>query len=116
MLDHLGMEFEGKAHSGLADSQNIARICLTMLEDGVVFRPTDSIRPENISPEKPFCCIAKPVGKKVWATKHQSAMANLAIRYGVPWNDVDEVRASLRVEFVLTRYSIFVKNSTVLYD
>jgi 3'-5' exoribonuclease 1 len=34
MLNHLGMEFEGRKHSGLDDSKNIARVLTRMLLDG----------------------------------------------------------------------------------
>nr|XP_006820700.1 PREDICTED: 3'-5' exoribonuclease 1-like [Saccoglossus kowalevskii] len=34
MLDHLGMTFEGRQHSGIADCRNIARIMVKLLEDG----------------------------------------------------------------------------------
>lgn len=33
MLTFLNMEFEGREHSGLDDSKNIARIVIKMLED-----------------------------------------------------------------------------------
>lgn len=34
MLENLGLQFEGRPHSGLDDSKNIARILTKMLEDG----------------------------------------------------------------------------------
>ena len=34
MLSHLGMEFEGRKHSGFDDSKNIARVLIRMLLDG----------------------------------------------------------------------------------
>ena len=34
MLSHLGMELEGRHHSGIDDCRNIARICAQMLRDG----------------------------------------------------------------------------------
>ncbi|EDO48700.1 predicted protein [Nematostella vectensis] len=34
MLENLGLEFEGRPHSGLDDSRNIARILIKMLKDG----------------------------------------------------------------------------------
>ena len=38
MLQNLEMEFEGRPHSGLDDSRNIARILQKMLEDGCELR------------------------------------------------------------------------------
>lgn len=34
MLEGFGLAFEGRQHSGLADSRNISRIVIQMLEDG----------------------------------------------------------------------------------
>lgn len=34
MLEHLGMKFEGRAHSGLDDAKNIAQLLLRMITDG----------------------------------------------------------------------------------
>lgn len=38
MLDKLGLKYEGRPHSGLDDSRNIARIALRMLQDGCQLR------------------------------------------------------------------------------
>ncbi|XP_066566953.1 3'-5' exoribonuclease 1 isoform X2 [Amia ocellicauda] len=38
MLEKLGMKYEGRPHSGLDDSRNIARIALRMLQDGCQLR------------------------------------------------------------------------------
>ncbi|KAI9329070.1 ribonuclease H-like domain-containing protein [Obelidium mucronatum] len=37
MLSLLGMEFEGREHSGIDDTRNIARIVLRLMDEGVVF-------------------------------------------------------------------------------
>ncbi|NXH20306.1 ERI1 exoribonuclease, partial [Bucco capensis] len=34
MLKNLGMDYDGRPHSGLDDSKNIARIAISMLQDG----------------------------------------------------------------------------------
>lgn len=34
MLENLGLHFEGRPHSGLDDSKNIARIMIKMMQDG----------------------------------------------------------------------------------
>ncbi|KAM8739620.1 3'-5' exoribonuclease 1 [Acanthopagrus schlegelii] len=38
MLENLGLKYEGRPHSGLDDSRNIARIALRMLQDGCQLR------------------------------------------------------------------------------
>nr|XP_057922005.1 3'-5' exoribonuclease 1 [Doryrhamphus excisus] len=41
MLDKLGLQYEGRPHSGLDDSRNIARIALRMLQDGCQLRANE---------------------------------------------------------------------------
>lgn len=43
MLHELGMEFEGREHSGIDDTRNIARIAVKMLEDGHMIQPNSTI-------------------------------------------------------------------------
>lgn len=43
MLDHLGLEFEGRPHCGLDDAKNIGRIVLRMIEDGISIEPNERI-------------------------------------------------------------------------
>ncbi|XP_067114414.1 3'-5' exoribonuclease 1 isoform X1 [Osmerus mordax] len=43
MLDKLGLKYEGRPHSGLDDSRNIARIALRMLQDGCQLRVNERI-------------------------------------------------------------------------
>lgn len=38
MLENLGMNYDGRPHSGLDDSKNIARIAIRMLQDGCELR------------------------------------------------------------------------------
>lgn len=38
MLEKLGMDYDGRPHSGLDDSKNIARIVVRMLQDGCELR------------------------------------------------------------------------------
>ncbi|RUS29564.1 hypothetical protein BC938DRAFT_480515 [Jimgerdemannia flammicorona] len=38
MLDKLGLEFEGRQHSGLDDARNVGRIVKWLAEDGVVVK------------------------------------------------------------------------------
>lgn len=38
MLEKLGMDYDGRPHSGLDDSKNIARIAVRMLQDGCELR------------------------------------------------------------------------------
>eukprot|EP01130_Rhizamoeba_saxonica_P018026 TRINITY_DN8918_c0_g1_i3.p1 TRINITY_DN8918_c0_g1~~TRINITY_DN8918_c0_g1_i3.p1 ORF type:complete len:130 (-),score=24.30 TRINITY_DN8918_c0_g1_i3:16-405(-) len=35
MLHHMDMDFEGRAHSGIDDARNIARIAVRLIEDGL---------------------------------------------------------------------------------
>ena len=44
MLSHLGLQLEGRHHSGIDDARNIARVALRMLEAGWVPRITASLR------------------------------------------------------------------------
>ncbi|KAJ3098450.1 hypothetical protein HDU97_003991 [Phlyctochytrium planicorne] len=37
MLDHLNITLEGRHHSGIDDSRNIAKICIRLMEDGYSF-------------------------------------------------------------------------------
>ncbi|XP_051248539.1 3'-5' exoribonuclease 1 [Dicentrarchus labrax] len=41
MLEKLGLKYEGRPHSGLDDSRNIARIALRMLQDGCQLRANE---------------------------------------------------------------------------
>ncbi|CAF1643017.1 unnamed protein product [Didymodactylos carnosus] len=44
MLNKLGLDFDGRPHSGIDDSINIARITLELLKDGCVLSFNDGIR------------------------------------------------------------------------
>ncbi|XP_073399752.1 3'-5' exoribonuclease 1 [Dendrobates tinctorius] len=43
MLEKLGMRFDGRLHSGLDDSKNIARIAIRMLQDGCELRMNERL-------------------------------------------------------------------------
>lgn len=43
MLEKLGMDYDGRPHSGLDDSKNIARIAVRMLQDGCELRINEKI-------------------------------------------------------------------------
>lgn len=43
MLAHLGMEFEGRPHSGIDDTRNIARIVVQMRKDGAEFYRNEGV-------------------------------------------------------------------------
>ncbi|XP_049617174.1 3'-5' exoribonuclease 1 [Syngnathus scovelli] len=43
MLDNLGLQYEGRPHSGLDDSRNIARVALRMLQDGCQLRVNEQL-------------------------------------------------------------------------
>ncbi|NXV59353.1 ERI1 exoribonuclease, partial [Molothrus ater] len=42
-LENLGMSYDGRPHSGLDDSKNIARIAIRMLQDGCALRVNERI-------------------------------------------------------------------------
>lgn len=44
MLENLGLSFDGRHHSGLDDSVNIARIAIELIQDGCVLMHNDAIR------------------------------------------------------------------------
>jgi len=44
MLHHLGMQFEGREHSGISDSRNIARILIKLIQDGSVVKPNNKLQ------------------------------------------------------------------------
>lgn len=44
MLECFGLVFEGHQHSGIADSRNIARITIQMLEDGCTLNVNERIK------------------------------------------------------------------------
>ncbi|CAL4075035.1 unnamed protein product, partial [Meganyctiphanes norvegica] len=44
MLEKLGLEFEGRPHSGMDDARNIARIVITLLKDGCYLRLNEKIQ------------------------------------------------------------------------
>mmetsp|Transcript_75068 Transcript_75068/g.244058 ORF Transcript_75068/g.244058 Transcript_75068/m.244058 type:complete len:98 (+) Transcript_75068:1420-1713(+) len=47
-VEHLGMQFEGRAHNGLVDARNTARIAAHMARDGFAFsRPTRALDPRT---------------------------------------------------------------------
>ena len=43
MLEKLGMDYDGRPHSGLDDSKNIARIAVRMLQDGCELRVNEKM-------------------------------------------------------------------------
>ena len=47
MLAHLGMKFEGRLHSGIDDTRNIARIAMRMRDDGAVLYNNEALPPSH---------------------------------------------------------------------
>ncbi|XP_054721818.1 3'-5' exoribonuclease 1-like [Uloborus diversus] len=47
ILKKLGIEFEGRLHSGMDDAQNIAKIAITALKDGVELKFTNKLRTQK---------------------------------------------------------------------
>ncbi|XP_056133485.1 3'-5' exoribonuclease 1 [Lampris incognitus] len=50
MLEKLGLKYEGRPHSGLDDSRNIARIALRMLQDGCQLRVNERMHDGKLLP------------------------------------------------------------------
>ncbi|KAM4614624.1 3'-5' exoribonuclease 1 isoform 1-T1 [Polymixia lowei] len=50
MLEKLGLKYEGRPHSGLDDSRNIARIALRMLQDGCQLRVNERMHAGQLLP------------------------------------------------------------------
>nr|XP_033772009.1 3'-5' exoribonuclease 1 isoform X2 [Geotrypetes seraphini] len=50
MLENLGMDYEGRPHSGLDDSCNIARIAVRMLQDGCQLRVNERLHGGQLMP------------------------------------------------------------------
>ncbi|XP_065826946.1 ERI1 exoribonuclease 2-like [Oscarella lobularis] len=44
-LEDLGLEFEGRQHSGLDDAKNTAKLCWQIIQDGCILLPTASSNP-----------------------------------------------------------------------
>ncbi len=65
MLECLGMEFEGRAHSGADDARNIAKVLMRLLADGAVVRPNERIdlKAEHSSPETSYTAKLRSVAK-----------------------------------------------------
>ncbi|XP_074084330.1 3'-5' exoribonuclease 1 [Macrotis lagotis] len=49
MLEKLGMSYDGRPHSGLDDSKNIARIAVRMLRDGCELRVNEKMQGEQLT-------------------------------------------------------------------
>ncbi|KAM4050578.1 3'-5' exoribonuclease 1 [Anomaloglossus baeobatrachus] len=63
MLEKLGMKYNGRLHSGLDDSKNIARIAIRMLQDGCELRMNEKIHSGQlmtVSSSLPFEGAAAP--------------------------------------------------------
>ncbi|XP_055328732.1 3'-5' exoribonuclease 1-like isoform X2 [Paramacrobiotus metropolitanus] len=81
MLEHLGLQPEGRLHSGIDDARNLARICLQMIHDGVQFRPTDvAYFHEEDEKKREYCCKVVPLNKKKWVTMHKNTMSRMNFR------------------------------------
>ena len=44
MLQHLGLKFEGRPHSGIDDARNITRILIELIKDGADATINDTFR------------------------------------------------------------------------
>lgn len=48
-LTHLNMKFEGRAHSGIVDARNLAKLCGRMAQDGHLITLTTDLCPNKFS-------------------------------------------------------------------
>lgn len=63
MLENLGMQYDGRPHSGLDDSRNIARIAIHMLKDGCELRVNECLHqgePRSVPISAPIEGAAEP--------------------------------------------------------
>ncbi|XP_014662783.1 PREDICTED: 3'-5' exoribonuclease 1-like [Priapulus caudatus] len=63
MLDLLGLQLEGRHHSGLDDSRNIAHVLLIMLRDGAEVRVNERLHPGNIPSDDLQFRLTLPVSR-----------------------------------------------------
>lgn len=50
-VEHAGLQWEGRAHSGLDDARNTARLALALMRGGAVLRPTGGFEGSEVSAE-----------------------------------------------------------------
>ena len=69
MLDHLGMTFEGRPHSGMADARNIARIVLALIRRGC------PLAASVIDVKQAFAALPSALGGNASGHHHANAAA-----------------------------------------
>ena len=65
MMEEIGYEFQGKSHSGLDDSRNIAFIAQCLLQDGASMKFNEKLLEENVDKKKNV--FSAPVTKEEFA-------------------------------------------------
>jgi hypothetical protein len=65
MMEEIGYEFQGKSHSGLDDSRNIAFIAQCLLQDGASLKFNEKLLEENVDKKKNV--FSAPVTKEEFA-------------------------------------------------
>ena len=65
MIEEIGYEFQGKSHSGLDDSRNIAFIAQCLLQDGASMKFNEKLLEENVDKKKNV--FSAPVTKEEFA-------------------------------------------------
>ncbi|OWA52321.1 putative 3'-5' exoribonuclease 1 [Hypsibius exemplaris] len=104
MLQHFGMQFEGREHCGLDDATNMARCALKMLADGAELRPSDRVHPEEVDEERPYCCKVRGLLPEEWLELQKSIRdpsyrpKEVGRGDGRPWDEVQSLIETNRLE------------------
>lgn len=77
MLDDLGLEFEGSLHSGIDDTRNIARIALSLLEDGCDIVTNERLLESTENEERSFASNYRRKKSEEWKKSNESKKVNL---------------------------------------
>ncbi|BFY98839.1 hypothetical protein BsWGS_01879 [Bradybaena similaris] len=77
MLEDLGMEFQGRPHSGLDDARNIAAVTVRLLQDGCVMRVNEHLHEDGISPQQRTGSSKSPEHSRV----HRSPNGHMSKRW-----------------------------------
>lgn len=77
MLEDLGMEFQGRPHSGLDDARNIAAVTVRLLQDGCVMRVNEHLHEGGVSPQQRTGSSKSPEHSRV----HRSPSSHMSNRW-----------------------------------
>lgn len=108
MLEKLGMDYDGRPHSGLDDSKNIARIAVRMLQDGCELRINEKMHggqltsvssslpvegapaPQMPHPRKWLCFPLESLSSELLQSSSRVLIAvpQCSVKHPVPWNPI----------------------------